>query len=137
MKTQIVLLSMALFVVNAPEVLPVIKLSADKPILINKIQNIDFAFFRTHRQGKGVTAVWGLTSNAGVCGFTLQRTYQDPNDPYSMWEDVNSFVGGSSRSFTYTDENVFPGYIYYRVTAWMYDGNSVTSEIAGVKIVSH
>ena len=59
------------------------------------------------------------------------------NDTYAIWEDVNSFVGGSSRSFKYTDENVFPGYIDYRVTAWMFDGHSVTSEIAGVRIVSH
>ena len=140
MKTQIVLLSVAFLAINPSGTfnssLPA-KSSENVSIKITKTQSTDFAFLRTHRQGKGVVATWGLISNNGVAGFLVQRTYQDPTDPYAMWDDVNSMSCSSSRSFKFCDENVFPGYINYRVVAVMEDGNSVTSEISGVRIVSH
>ena len=33
----------------------------------------DFTFFRTHRQGRGITASWGVASGAGIVGFQLQK----------------------------------------------------------------
>ena len=105
---------------------------------VRKTQNAEFAFFRTHRQtARGAVATWGLTSNVDVTGFDLQRTYQDPTDPYSMWEDVTSIPCTDERSFKYNDQDVFAGYIYYRVIAHMNDGSSVTSEVSGIRIVSH
>lgn len=101
-------------------------------------QFVDFSFFRVHRQGKlGVTATWGLTSNEGVLGFEVQRTYQDPTDPYSFWESAGSISCNNSRSFKFTDDNILPGQISYRIVAVMIDGSTVTSEVADIMILSH
>lgn len=96
-----------------------------------------FAFFRTHRQGKGVTATWGVTSNTGVVGFSLQKTYEDPNDPYSNWEEVSSAPCNGARSYKCTDNSVFPGSISYRVIAQLIDGSTLASGIETARIVSH
>src|SRR6476619_656088 len=66
----------------------------------------DLSFLRSHRQGKGATITWGLTSSEGVAGFVLQRTYEDPNDPYANWEDIASVPSNSSRSYKFDDEYV-------------------------------
>jgi len=96
-----------------------------------------FDFFRTHRQGKGITSTWGLSSDAGVVGFYVKKTNEDPYDPYSYWEDVTSMPCNSSRSYKCTDNNVLPGFISYCVVAVMNDGTVVTSDISTVRIVSH
>lgn len=110
--------------------------SANTTMELRKTRSIDFAFFRTHRQAKGAVATWGMNSNDGVAGFLLQRTYQDPTDPYSMWEDVTFMPCTEERSFKYNDENILAGYIYYRVIAQLNDGSEVVSEVSGIRIVS-
>ena len=111
--------------------------SADKkPATVKEKQSGHFSFFRTHRQGKGVTASWGVSSGAGVVGFQVQATYEDPTDPYAVWEDVSSMASNGSRSYKCTDNSVFPGSISYRVSALLNNGTSVESEISSVRIVS-
>ncbi|MDP4263582.1 MAG: hypothetical protein Q8941_13730 [Bacteroidota bacterium] len=140
MKAQVVFLSIAILAVNSSGTiyssLTEKSLSNQSGVLMKK-QNTDFAFFRTHRQGKGVESVWGLTSIDGVAGFLVQRTYDDPTDPYAMWEDLGSVPSSPFRSFKYIDQTVFPGYINYRIKAMMADGSSIISEVSGVRIVSH
>jgi hypothetical protein len=97
----------------------------------------DFSFLRAHRQGKGITLTWGVTSAASLIGFDIEKTMQDPNDPYSVWEPVATVPGSSTRSFKYTDNSVLPGTTNYRITAWYSDGRSATSEIVSVKIMGH
>src|SRR5258705_7135089 len=97
----------------------------------------DFTFFRTHRQGKGVTATWGVSSINGVVGFIVQRTYEDPTDPYAFWEDISSTPCNPSRSFKCTDDFVFPGYINYRVVAMIAVGGSIVSPVSTVRVVGH
>ena len=87
--------------------------------------------------GKGVSASWGVNSGAGVVGFQLQKTYEDPTDPYAVWEDVSSVPCNGSRSYKANDNSLFPGSITYRVTALLVDGNAIESEISTVSIVSH
>jgi hypothetical protein len=99
-------------------------------------QSTAFSFLRTHRQGKGITATWGVNSTEEVLDFIVQRTYDDPTDTYAYWENVATVAASSSRSFTYTDKEVFPGTIYYRVVALLTDGSTVESGISGVRIVS-
>ena len=112
--------------------------SADvKPATVTEKQSNDFSFLRLHRQGKGVTASWGLSSNAGVVGFQLQKTYEDPTDPYAVWEDVSSLACNGSRSYKYTDNSVFPGFISYRIVALLGDGTTAQSGVSTVQIVSH
>ena len=136
MKAQILVLSTIVIISGSS-----VNLSFPSPATatkeIRKSQNVDFAFFRTHRQAKGAVATWGLTSNANVIGFDLERTYQDPTDPYSIWEDVTSIPCTDERSFKYNDQEILAGYIYYRVTAHLNDGTSITSEVSGIRIVSH
>jgi len=94
----------------------------------------DYAFLRAHRQGTGITLTWGMTSNTNLIGFDIEKTMEDPNDPYSVWTPVTSIPGTNERSFKYTDASVFPGTSNYRITAWYSDGRSAMSEIISVKI---
>ena len=97
-----------------------------------------FSFFRTHRQGKGITSTWGLLNNNNVTEFVVQQTYEDPTDPYANWADLTPTVTcNNGRSFKFTDENVFPGFISYRVVAM--NGLSVVdiSEVSTEHIVKH
>jgi hypothetical protein len=102
----------------------------------NATASPSFDFFRTHRQGRGITSSWGLTSNTGVSGFVVRRTYEDPTDPYAFWEDVYSSPCTASRSYKCTDNNIFPGFISYQVVAVMTDGSTIASDILTDRIVS-
>jgi hypothetical protein len=97
----------------------------------------ELSFFRLHRQGKGVTASWGLTSEAGVIGFQVQKTYEDPADPYAIWENVSWVPSTGSRSYKCTDGNVFPGNISYQVVVQKADGTTIASGISTARIVGH
>lgn len=95
-----------------------------------------FDFFRTHRQGKdGITSTWGFTGT--VTGFVVERTYEDPADPYAYWETVAIVQTSGLRSYKTTEVNVTPGFISYRVKAM--NGVSVVtvSDISTEHIVSH
>ena len=135
MKAQLLIIPAAIFITTASfnSSFPA---KTKREMVKPKTENTGFAFLRTHRQEKGVTATWGLSSNAGVVGFAVQRTYEDPTDPYAFWEDICYMDCGSSRSFKHTDQSVFPGYISYRVIAILEDGSSITSEVSSVRIVS-
>lgn len=140
MKTLVTLLFLAAVVLCslAASPLPSIKVkgSADEKSFVQ--QNAGFAFFRTHRQGRfGATSTWGMTSESGVSGFVLQRTYEDPADPYAWWEDVSAIPCNGSRSYKCTEQNIFPGYISYRVVAVLNGGGFITSEVNTIRIVSH
>lgn len=100
------------------------------------VQGPVFTSFSTHRQGKGIALTWSVESTAGVVNFTIQKTYEDVTDPYAVWEDVTSLPEDGSRSYKFTDDNVFPGFISYRITATLIDGTTVQSGISTVQIVS-
>lgn len=139
MKTQLSLIAVvvvALFSISAsaPSELKAVSKSTTE---IKAKVNAGFKFFRTHRQGRGVTSTWGMESESGVANFTLMRTYEDPGDPYAYWEEVCSMPCNSSRSYKWTDENVSPGYISYCVVANMNGGGTITTWINTIRIVSH
>lgn len=100
------------------------------------VQGPVFTSFSTHRQGKGIALTWSVESTAGVVNFTIQKTYEDVTDPYAVWEDVTSLPEDGSRSYKFTDDNVFPGFISYRITATLIDGTTAQSGISTVQIVS-
>jgi len=135
MKAQFLIIPAAILITTASFNSPAPVQSA-KVTMKPATTNAEFAFFRTHRNGKGVTGTWALSSNAGVVGFSVQRTYEDPTDPYAFWEEI-SYMSCSARSNKYTDESVFPGVISYRIIAMSSDGNSTASEVSTVRIVSH
>lgn len=97
----------------------------------------NFDTFRTHRQTRdGVTAVWSF-SGATVTGFVVERTYEDPADPYAYWETVATVPATGARSYKVTDDPVAPGFISYRVVAM--NGNDVAaySPVSTEHIVAH
>jgi hypothetical protein len=139
MKTKLSLLAAIFSLLLSSWITPA---TSEKPfsVLSKKIDkkfNPDFAFFRTHRQGHGIMATWGLTTNQGVSGFVVQKTYEDPNDPYSNWEVICAVPCVPGRSFKHHDLNVFPGFISYRVIAYFLMGGSMMSSISTVHIVGH
>jgi hypothetical protein len=97
-----------------------------------------FVRFNTHRFGRfGATASWSIDNLNGVTGFILQRTYEDPTDPYAVWDDINAIPCGSIRNFRVNDSNLSPGYISYRVV--MLNGATPVglSEVSTILIAQH
>jgi len=109
------------------------------PSGVKSVTASNFEFFRTHRQGKAaITATWGITAPGNdVSGFIVEKTYEDPTDPYANWELVSAMPNSGGKSFKCTDNNVFPGFISYKVTAILIAGGSYVSPVSTVHIVSH
>jgi hypothetical protein len=95
----------------------------------------EFSSLRTHRQGRGAEVTWSFLSSDASC-FVVQRTNEDPNDPYSVWITVENVGCDLSRSYKCHDENPFPGLINYRVLAVMKNGTTITSGISTVHIAA-
>ena len=96
-----------------------------------------FSTLRTHRKGKGAEITWSFTSSSGVSGFIVERTNEDPNDPYSVWVTVGSQACDASRSYNCCDESPFPGFVNYRVTAVLNNGTTIRSDVSVLHIASH
>ena len=139
MKTKLSFLAAVIIILLSSWITPDTAQKSFSGVSVKKVNQInpDFSFFRTHRQGQGIMATWGLTSNQGVTGFVVQKTYEDPNDPYSNWENIGAVPCGAGRSFKYHDLNVFPGFITYRVLAYLQGGGSFVSQISTEHIVQH
>jgi hypothetical protein len=129
--TIIAIVVMAIFSISATPIAEIAK--SEKQF--TKAGN-GFSFIRSHRQGRGATVTWAYGS-ANASTFALQRTYEDPSDPYSVWEPVCSITCNNSRSYKHTDEGVFPGLVNYRVVALLNDGNTEMSAVTTVRIVQH
>ena len=137
MKTNITLMAVAAVMINTAWITPATSPTITKEKKITVAADPGFSFFRVHRQGKnGATATWGLTANSNVSGFLLEKTYEDATDPYAYWETVSSVPATGERSYKVTD-NVFPGFITYRVTAYLNDGRTIYSELTTLHINSH
>jgi hypothetical protein len=138
MKTQI-----TIGVIVALAIASIAAAPSPKTITTKKVNHISeqpfagFSSFKIHRQGKGVTATWGMTSESGLTCYTLQRTYFDPNDPFSPWDNICVIPCNSSRSYKWTDENVLAGTITYRVKADLNPTGEMYSGMESIRIVSH
>lgn len=141
MKTRVSFLAFSTFLVATAWTSPGYQYEAaasvNHPTVVAEPPAGNFSFFRTHRQGKGIAASWGLSSEAGIVAFSVEKTYEDPTDPYAIWENVDFVACNGSRSYKSVDANVFPGNISYRIVAQKADGTSVESGISTVRIVSH
>ena len=139
MKTQLSFAAITILFLHSSWVSPDVSPKRPQVLSIKEASttNPGFSFFRTHRQGRGIMTTWGLTSNAGVTGFVVQKTYEDPADPYAYWEDIGAIPCGASRSFKRHDLNVSPGFISYRVIAYLLSGGLTVSAISTEHIISH
>jgi len=111
----------------------------EKETSVNKVNKVPdvFTSLKSHRKGKGAEVSWSFSSSSGVSGFVVERTNEDPNDPYSVWVSVGSLGCDGSRSYKCCDESPFPGYINYRVTAVLNNGTIIQSGVSVVHIASH
>ncbi len=134
MKTKLILSAICFFSICSSFSPAKEKLSVEKKAPVSS-----FEFFRTHRQGRAaITATWGITAPGNdVSGFIVEKTYEDPTDPYANWEIVSAVPNSGGRSFKCTDNNVFPGFISYRVTATFLGGGTCITPISTVHIISH
>lgn len=88
-----------------------------------------FQSFRIHRQANGVALSWTPIS-ADVQQFVIERSYDG-----EFFEAINSVGCNGTSRHSYLDENVFPGYIHYRIRAIYADGNTDVSPVEVIRIV--
>ncbi len=93
-----------------------------------------FNYFRAHRQGKGISLNWSITSSFGVSGFTIERSYVGD---FVDVEIINQMNLGFGLRYSWKDESVFPGIIYYRIGCVMNNGAIHYSAVESVRIVQH
>jgi hypothetical protein len=91
----------------------------------------DFTYFRIHHQGKqNVVLNWGITTPAGVSKFRVERSYDG-----EFYDVINEPACNNSTKFTWKDEGIYPGVIYYRIGCEMNDGTCHYSEVESIRVV--
>ena len=136
MKTRILIIPAAAAILGMSSFAPGVAAPTPAKQLTCSPQTTAFAFLRTHPNGKGITATWGMATASRVLEFSVQRTYEDPTDTYAYWEDLAVLPNSAKRSSTYNDQDVFPGVVSYRIVALFEDGTTEASEISSVRIRS-
>jgi len=92
----------------------------------------DFTYFRIHHQSKkNVVLNWGINTPAGVTCFTIERSY----DLGEFYDVINEIPCNSAVKFSWKDEGIFPGMIYYRVACHMNDGTTHYSPVETIRVV--
>lgn len=89
-----------------------------------------FSYLRAHRQAKNVAMTWAVGSN-DVVQFVVERSYDG-----DFYENIGTVSYTGARSYKFTDNSVFPGRIYYRVTAIKTDSSTESSTVECVRIIS-
>jgi len=101
--------------------------------VISATQTSEFGYFRIHRQGKGnIVLSWGVTSLNGVSGFSVERSYDG-----DFFDAINQAPCNGALKHDFKDENVFPGYIHYRIACIMDDGSVHYTQVQTIRIVQH
>jgi len=93
--------------------------------------NHEFSYFRIHHQSKkNVVLNWGITTPAGISSFRIERSYDG-----EFYDVINEPACNNATRFTWKDEGIFPGFIYYRVACIMNDGTSHYSRVETIRVV--
>ena len=91
----------------------------------------DFSYFRIHHQSKkNVVLNWGITSPAGVSSFRVERSYDG-----EFYDVISEPACNSATKFSWKDEGIFPGVIYYRIGCLMNDGSCHYSDVETIRVV--
>lgn len=88
-----------------------------------------FDFFRVHRQGPGISLSWSAAT-PGIAQFEIERSYDG-----EFFETVAAMGCSGTNTHKFNDNDVFPGTIYYRITAVKTNGTSEKSAVKTVRIV--
>lgn len=89
-----------------------------------------FSLFQGHRQGSGVGLLWSYNSS-NVISFEIENSYDG-----EYFNTVAAVQPTASSHYRFLDNNVWPGYIYYRIKAMHEDGSFEYSQTIVVRIVS-
>ncbi|HEX6181388.1 MAG TPA: hypothetical protein VFZ47_09085 [Chitinophagaceae bacterium] len=96
---------------------------------VQKVENV-FRSFNLHRQQDGISINWVVSSN-NVTGYIVQRSYDG-----EYFDDLDLPISNIGRRWSKaTDNDVFPGYIHYRIIAILSDGTECTSPVQVIRIV--
>ena len=91
----------------------------------------DFTYFRIHHQTKhNVVLNWGIDSPSGVSMFTVERSYDG-----DFYDPINQVPCNNAVKFSWKDEGIYPGVIYYRIACNMNDGTTHYSEVETIRVV--
>ena len=90
----------------------------------------NFSMFHGHRQGNGVGLMWAMASSTAIV-FEVEKSYDG-----EYFDKVGQMDASSSGRYRYADNEIFPGYIHYRIKAINEDGTFEYSETVIVRIVS-
>ena len=91
----------------------------------------EFSYFRIHHQSKKYVVLnQGITSPAGVSSFRVERSYDG-----EFYDVISEPACNSSTRFSWKDEGIFPGTIYYRIGCVMNDGSCHYSAIETIRVV--
>jgi hypothetical protein len=89
-----------------------------------------FSRFNAHRAGKAdIELTWSISSG-DVAQFVVERSYDG-----DFFENVTTVNFNGSSAYKSKDNGVYPGVIYYRVTAVKTDGSTESSAVESVRIV--
>jgi hypothetical protein len=89
-----------------------------------------FKRFNVHRQQNGVAIQWSVSNIDQISSFIIERSWD------GVYFDTIDVLDASADQNRYLDNNeIYPGYWYYRITAVLNDGTEVTSEVDVVRIV--
>jgi hypothetical protein len=117
---------------------PLFAKEADKKINVSATQSTpptSFLFIRGHKQGKNQAVTWGMNNNSGIIHFIVERTYEDPYDPNSVWQTVGIIPSTPlSPIFKLIDTPTLPGTLNYRVIAVMNNNNNIISDLYTIYI---
>jgi hypothetical protein len=94
--------------------------------------NSCFARFNVHRAGRAATELSWTVSSADITQFVVERSYDG-----DYFENATTVDFNGSSSYRVKDSNVYPGYIFYRVTAVKSDGSTECSSVEKVLIAQH
>lgn len=99
-------------------------------VLKQKAAVQNFGYFRVHRMGRDASLNWSVTDPA-VAYFEIERSWDG-----SFFESISEVSGTGDIMYKFRDENCFPGFIYYRITAHNSDGSVVSSDVQVLHIVA-
>ena len=93
--------------------------------------NHEFTYFRiNHQSKKNVVLNWGITTPAGVSNFKVERSYDG-----DFYDVINEPACNNSTKFSWKDEGIYPGVIYYRIGCVMKDGSVHYSTVETIRVV--
>jgi hypothetical protein len=88
-----------------------------------------FSSFKAHRQAKGTAMTWSVCTS-DVVGFVVERSYDG-----EFFEDAASMNYDGNSSYKFSDKDVYPGMLYYRIKAVKTDASTEYSAVETVHIV--